>query len=195
MNRCTFLDANMPVLCSLWLSFILLPFALHPFYIYGEHPMVLGVSPLSPLSGYLSQGSLILSVDGQNIRSSYELIDKMAQADANLVHGIETIRKGYCVPNKLLEVRKSTKIPGGRLPCPEGLASFIGYADLNFSLSLDIVAEHHVGYANDNRCCLNPKKVVKMGKCGEGWGHSEFLSRNFTCSQVKIYKVMLKKIC
>ncbi|KAG0488367.1 hypothetical protein HPP92_006943 [Vanilla planifolia] len=107
----------------------------------------------------------------------------MAQADANLVHGIETIRKGYCVPNKLLEERKSTKMPGGRLPCPEGLASFIGYADLNFSLSLDIVAEHHVGYANDNRCCLNPKQVVKISKCGEGWGHSEFLSRNFTCSQ------------
>ncbi|XP_012075584.1 membrane-bound transcription factor site-2 protease homolog isoform X2 [Jatropha curcas] len=105
--------------CGLLLS--LLPLILCPFFIHGESPMVLYVPSSSPLSGYLSPGDVIMSLDGKRIRNEREWMEMAAlvheQAFQSSNHSetskvLSTVhsRKGYCVLNSLIEESKKINL-------------------------------------------------------------------------------------
>ncbi|XP_020597961.1 membrane-bound transcription factor site-2 protease homolog [Phalaenopsis equestris] len=142
--------------------------------------MVLGISPSSPLSAYLSRGDVILSVDGENICSPLELKEK-------LVHRNGHDGKGYCVTNALLEESKSVSVLDGNFSCSDGHAAFSGLPCVNSSSSFEISYKEHGGHLKENKYCLSPEKVVKLGKCGEGWGVTGSLKKLCSCSEVQIY--------
>lgn len=147
---------------------------------------VLGISPSSPLSGYLSRGDVVLSVDGENIHSPRDLIEKMVQVDTQLLEGTGSNGKGYCVPNVLLEDSKTISVLDDKFSCPDGHAAFTGLTYLNSSSSFEISNKHHGGYKKEDKHCLSPEVVVKLTKCGEGWRGTGSLRNGCSCSKVNI---------
>ncbi|KAI0492619.1 hypothetical protein KFK09_026895 [Dendrobium nobile] len=174
-------NAVFSLVCGL--ALLLLPLTLHPLYIHGENAMVLEISPSSPLSDYLSRGDVILSVDGEKIHSPHELMEKMVQVDTKLLQGMGSNEKGYCVPNVLLEESKTVSVLDDNFSCPDGHAAFIGLPCLNSSSFFEISSKHHGRYKKENKHCLSPELVVKLTKCGEGWGGTGFLKNPCSCSK------------
>ncbi|KAK8943384.1 hypothetical protein KSP40_PGU021667 [Platanthera guangdongensis] len=165
------------------LALFLMPFTFHPLYIHGENVMVLGISHSSPLSGYLSRGDVILSIDGENIHTPHQLIEKMVAVDSKLLGGTGSKRKGYCVQNSWLQNSKVAMVLDDNSSCPDGQAAFIGLPCLNFNSYFEINSTHSVGYSDEIKRCLNPQQVVKLSKCGEGWRGDGSLINHCTCSE------------
>ncbi|PRQ30241.1 putative S2P endopeptidase [Rosa chinensis] len=164
------------------LALLLLPVLLFPFYIHGESPMVLGVPSTSPLSGYLSRGDVIVSVDGVPIRNAQEWMDmaaflnELSLNDGNHnvdVQSVGTVsnRKGYCVPNPMMEESKQMLILDNQYSCPDGLTSFTTVPCAYTSINIE------------KTYCLNAKDVVKLNKCGDGWPPTITNGSNCICSQ------------
>ncbi|ONI11727.1 hypothetical protein PRUPE_4G123400 [Prunus persica] len=169
------------------LALLLLPFILFPFYIHGESPMVLGVPSTSPLSGYLSPGDVIVSVDGVPIHNVQEwmemtaLINELALRGRNHsldVQGFGINRiKGYCVPNSMMEESKQIVIGDNQSSCPDDLTAFTPLPCDHTS-----ILDHNHPSRIEKTHCLNAKNVVKLNKCGEGWAAITNGS-NCICSQ------------
>ncbi|CAN1225981.1 Membrane-bound transcription factor site-2 protease homolog [Linum grandiflorum] len=92
--------------CGLLL--FLLPWILCPLYLRGEHPMVLNVPSASLLSGYLSPGDLIVSLDGKHVHDEHKLDEGFVQAE-----GLERRLKRYCLTDK--DIVSLKKCGGGWL--------------------------------------------------------------------------------
>ncbi|XP_024020158.1 membrane-bound transcription factor site-2 protease homolog [Morus notabilis] len=174
--------------CGLVLFF--LPMILFPFYQHGESPMVLAIPSSSPLTGHLSPGDIIVSLDGIRINSAQEwmgissLLNQLALENMNNATSVESIRrvnssKGYCVPDSVLEENKKIKVVENQFGCPDDLAPFVAIPCPDTRL-LDgnpkRVEENH---------CLNAKEVVKFNKCGDGWMGAETEGGSCACSQDK----------
>ncbi|CAA6671555.1 unnamed protein product [Spirodela intermedia] len=114
------------------LALLSLPALLYPFYIHGERAMVLSVSPVSPLAGYLSPGDIIMSLNDLDIHNPEEWFEKVAHLDTQLQNrsyysgysnGSSRNGKGYCVPNSWIEERGILSTDG-EIACPDGLVAF-----------------------------------------------------------------------
>lgn len=173
--------------CGLVLFF--LPMILFPFYLHGQSPMVLAVPPLSPLSGYLSPGDIIVSLDGVRINSAQDwtemssLINQLALQSMNNSTYVESIRrvnssKGYCVPDSLLEESKRIKVVENQYSCPDDLAAFVAISCPDTST----FGDGHPNRIEENHC-LKAKEVVKFKKCGDGWIRAKAQDDNCVCSQ------------
>lgn len=164
------------------LILFMLPFILYPFYIHGESPMVLEVPTVSPLSGFLSPGDLITSLDGINVHNTQEWTKMAAHVSGQVLHKLNTSKndnndpvrvnmaKGYCVPNSMIEGSKNLQLRDDLDICPNGLSSFATITCSNSSSPYE------------NVCCLIPKDIVKLKRCDD-MVHSASNKSNCLCSE------------
>lgn len=143
----------------------------------------MAVRASSPLSGYLSPGDVIVSLDGVSINSAQEwmemaaLINHLALHNGNDSRYVKSIgrvnnRKGYCVPDSVLEESKKIQVIENYSGCPDDLAAFATVPCSDKSI------------LHEQIHCLNAKEVVKFGKCGDGWMTAKANSNSCICSQV-----------
>ncbi|XP_027769835.1 membrane-bound transcription factor site-2 protease homolog isoform X3 [Solanum pennellii] len=186
------------VLCAVcaWALF-LQPFILYPFYIHDEGPMVLEVSPTSPLAGHLSPGDVIISLDDFRINNAQEwsqIIDVLTEHSYQTFQNHSLLEnsmksssgKGYCIPYSLVEEGKRVSLEGNRT-CPDELSAFITIPCSDQAMVDDDNLE--VNHQRDGGVfhCFYDKDVLKLEKCGDGWGrlHSNrsscFCSKEGTC--------------
>lgn len=183
------------VFCALCgLGLLLLPLILFPFYIHGENPMVLDVPSVSPLFGYLSPGDVILSFDGirvHNPRECMEIADllhkRMLQSSNDSLFlqrfSRPDARKGYCVPNSLMEEsNKIQLVTSDQFACPEDLSSFVTTQCLESAESSNLVSAYGQPNVSKNGFCLNAKDIVKLRKCGDGWMTAVTVGSSCLCS-------------
>ncbi|XP_049348528.1 membrane-bound transcription factor site-2 protease homolog [Solanum verrucosum] len=182
------------VLCAVcaWALF-LQPLILYPFYIHDEGPMVLEVSPTSPLSGHLSPGDVIISLDDFRINNAQEwsqiiavLTERSYQNFQN--HSLlensmkRSIGKGYCIPYSLVEEGKRVSLKGNRT-CPDELSAFITIPCSDQAMLVDDNLE--VNHQRDGGVfhCFYAKDVLKLEKCGDGWGRLHSNRSSCLCSK------------
>lgn len=183
------------VFCALCGFFLFLqPVILFPFYIHAENPLVLDVVPASPLCEYLSPGDAIMSLDGTGIRGVQDwmgmsaLLDKKIlqnSSDSHYFKGFGAVdsRKGYCVPNALLGDSKKVEYADNQSVCPYDLTAFVKIHCFDMIKSEDVDDEDgHIG-SRENALCLNTKDIVKLEKCGNGWGTTTTNGSSCTCLQ------------
>ncbi|KAL9406781.1 hypothetical protein Peur_003753 [Populus x canadensis] len=133
------------------LVLFLLPSILCPLYIHGESPMVLDVPSTSPLSGYLSPGDAIISLDGKRIHNEQDWMEITALIDE------QTLQSSNL--SKSFEDNQSA--------CPDDLAEFVAIQCFDPRKSDDVNIEDGLS-RRQRRHCLNAKDVVKLNKCGDG---------------------------
>uniref|UniRef100_A0A7N0SXS5 Endopeptidase S2P n=1 Tax=Kalanchoe fedtschenkoi TaxID=63787 RepID=A0A7N0SXS5_KALFE len=155
------------------LILFLLPLMLFPLYSHAENPVVLDVSNLSPLYGYLSPGDVIVSLDGMRIHREREWTDVIAAMDEHLKQysplnssadykpmSVYSSGKGYCVPRHLTLQDEKVYMSNATSACPGELTEFVEIGCLeptDFDNSLE------------GRTCLSGMDVVKLPKCGKAW--------------------------
>jgi len=138
----------------------------------------LDVPSTSPLSGYLSPGDAIVSLDGKRIHNEQDwmeitaLIDEQTLQSSNLSKSFEgpaTVHrmKGYCVPTFLVEEINRTFFIDNQSACPDDLAEFVAIQCFDPSKSDNVDIEDGLS-RRQRRHCLNAKDVVELNKCGEG---------------------------
>ncbi|KAM7263256.1 hypothetical protein ACFE04_000939 [Oxalis oulophora] len=167
--------------CALVL--FLLPFILFPFYINGGSPMVLNVPSSSPLSGYLSPGDQILSLDGAQIHHAQEWMDTAAyinrlsldslhsfnQSTYSKDSGTNYYKKGYCVPDSMKDQSNKFVLRDEQPICEGYVPVFVETHCLDSSKIDDASSDDGRPGKQEYGYCLNPKDVVKLHKCGYGW--------------------------
>lgn len=154
------------------------------------------VPSTSPLSGYLSPGDVILSLDGKQIHNGQEwmemaaLIDEQTPQNLNYSANSEGLaiahsRKSYCVPTSMIEQNNIQSV-GNQSACPSDLTEFVAIQCFDSS-TLDNVSILD-GHPNrrESRHCLNAKEIVKLNKCGGGWMTEGTHGSSCVCSQVHI---------
>ncbi|KAI4332117.1 hypothetical protein L6164_017052 [Bauhinia variegata] len=178
------------------LALFLLPLVLFPFYTHDHGPMVLDVPSTSPLSGYLSPGDVIVSVDGIPIRNAQEWMEvntltynmKLSK-NVNISHHTGDLRavngrKGYCVPSFIMEERRPTEVAENQYTCPNDLIAFVKVFLSTAGMLDNVQSETDLLNRDWNIYCLNAKDVVEHNKCGDGWGIATKYPRSgTTCSQ------------
>ncbi|CAK7335975.1 unnamed protein product [Dovyalis caffra] len=175
------------------LVLFLLPLILCPFYIHGESPMVLDVPTSSSLSGYLSPGDVIVSLDGKRIRNEQDwvqitaLINEQTLRSSNLSKSFEGPAivhrmKGYCVPTSVVEESNETFFVDNQSACPDNLTEFVAVQCFDSSKSDNVSIEDDLN-RRQSRQCLNSKDVVKLNKCGDGWATEKTKGSSCLCSQ------------
>ncbi|PNY14836.1 membrane-bound transcription factor site-2 protease-like protein [Trifolium pratense] len=186
------LDVYMSASCGLTL--FLLPLLLFPLYSSGHGAMVLDVPPTSPLFGYLAPGDVIISVDNVPIRNAQEWLKlntltydtqlknvNISQHTGDL--GVLNNRKGYCVPSLVMEASKITELLENQHVCPRELSTFVKISCSDNITLDDGQSETDLSNGRRNIYCLNAKDVVKLDKCGDGWGLATSKGSSCSCSQ------------
>lgn len=155
------------------------------------------VPPTSPLSGYLSPGDVIVSLDGKRIHNEQDwmeittvLIDEQTLQSSNLSKSFEGLAivhrmKGYCVPTSVIEESKEMLFIENQSVCPDDLTGFVAVQCFNSSKS-DIVSNEDGISRRQRWHCLNARDVVKLNKCGDGWVTEITKGSSCLCSQVHI---------
>ena len=157
-----------------WLTIFLPTCGICNFYL----EQVLDVPSTSPLSGYLSPGDAIVSLDGKRIHNEQDwmeitaLIDEQTLQSSNLSKSFEgpaTVHrmKGYCVPTFVVEEINRTFFIDNQSACPDDLAEFVAIQCFDPSKSDNVDIEDGLS-RRQRRHCLNAKDVVELNKCGEG---------------------------
>ncbi|CAN1225987.1 Membrane-bound transcription factor site-2 protease homolog [Linum grandiflorum] len=179
--------------CGLLL--FLLPWILCPLYLRGEHPMVLNVPSASLLSGYLSPGDLIVSLDGKHVHDEHEwkelttLLQDRSFQHSNLFNYNNSqesarLEKGYCVPTSVMEDNRTIHLGDLQYACPDGFAEFRATEcpELN---KLDEGFVQAEGLERRlKRYCLTDKDIVSLKKCGGGWLGDIGEESSCSCSEV-----------
>ncbi|XP_062161299.1 membrane-bound transcription factor site-2 protease homolog isoform X4 [Alnus glutinosa] len=162
------------------LVLFLLPLILFPFYIHSESPMVLDVSSTSPLSKYLSPGDLIMSLDGVHIHNAEEWMEMTALIDnvtrqitdhTEYVEGFGTVngRKGYCVPDFMIEDGQKIQSVDNHSACSNDLTAFVTIPCLDMRVSDGGNSKNGHPKRRQSTHCMNAEDIVKLNKCGDGW--------------------------
>ncbi|XP_052201792.1 membrane-bound transcription factor site-2 protease homolog isoform X2 [Diospyros lotus] len=174
------------------IALFLLPLILHPFYIHAENPMVLDVSSTSPLSGFLSPGDVITSIDGISIHDAQEWKEIAARAHeqtlkiSNLLDFHFTMTngtKGYCVPHSLMEVSERVQLRDGLSTCANEFMPFATLSSFNSGMLDDGSIENNHQSNRESIRCLVAKDIVKLNKCGNGWVKSASNKSSCLCSE------------
>ncbi|URE05811.1 Peptidase family M50 [Musa troglodytarum] len=162
---------NVTLCAACVLIFLSLPMILHPLYIHGEGPLVLGVPKASPFYGYLSPYDIVVAVDGSNIKSPHEWINIMAEVNSQMLAQIYETRdtqnsqvlnhrKGYCVPDNWTEASSISN------SCSDEFTAFVRLPCSNSSLVIESLGGEN---KLEDKHCLIAKEVVKLKKCWNGW--------------------------
>lgn len=142
----------------------------------------------SALSGYLSPYDVIMSLDGSNIKSPQEWMNKMAQINAQILLKFTYLeeslhsqavsgRKGYCIPNSWVENSRNDQFS-----CPDELTAFVSISCFNSSLLVGSIHGGNDKNKVENRHCLIAQDVVKFKKCRDGWENND--GSHCACSEV-----------
>lgn len=152
------------------------------------------MSPSSPLSGHLSHGDLIVSVDGSLVHNPQDwsrkmtLLDDQTVAEAKYSGDSRSLReangrKGYCVPRSLIEESMKIEPVDGVFACPDELTAFKSAPCFNFSLQDDDVS-NIIQNKMESAKCLPAMAVVNLKKCGDGWKITGMNRSGCPCSLV-----------
>ncbi|XP_024951160.2 membrane-bound transcription factor site-2 protease homolog isoform X3 [Citrus sinensis] len=171
----------------------LMPLILFPFYKQCEGTMVLDVPSTSPLSGYLSPGDVIVSLDGIHIHNEQDWMEMAALLDKytpqNSSHskypGLRAAdgRKGYCVSNYMIEESKKIQLLDNQSACPNDFIAFVTVQCFDISISVNVSSEGDQLNKLENVYCLNANDIVKLKKCGDGWVTSSTNGSHCVCSK------------
>lgn len=142
-------------------------------------------------------GDVILSLDGVPIYDQHDwivttdLLGKQSATGFNITEyiGWEAIseRKGYCVPDATLEESKKIRLVDYESGCPDDFFEFVAVNCINTNISGDINNQEWQPDRRENRHCLNAKDIVKLNKCGHGWGGSPLTNKSSCmCYKVEI---------
>uniref|UniRef100_A0A1D1XKR9 Membrane-bound transcription factor site-2 protease n=2 Tax=Anthurium amnicola TaxID=1678845 RepID=A0A1D1XKR9_9ARAE len=153
---------------------------LYPFYVHGERPMVLSVSPVSPLSGYLSYGDIIVSLDGSDIYNPREWVEKMTHLDIQMLNQSyhssypkisQTVSggKGYCVPSFWVDEERAFQSMYDEISCPDDLTAFVSIPCCTSHLLDGESCNDSCRNTTRRNYCFPPKDIIKFKKCGDGW--------------------------
>uniref|UniRef100_A0A2P2JQX8 Uncharacterized protein MANES_18G124500 n=1 Tax=Rhizophora mucronata TaxID=61149 RepID=A0A2P2JQX8_RHIMU len=160
--------------------------------------MVLDIPSTSPLSGYLSPGDLIVSLDGKYIHNVREWMEATTLIDEqtlqNLNHSdhsrgsVVRSRKGYCITTSMMAESEKVLFVDNQYTCPNGLTEFVMINCFDSSELDNLRTE--VNQPNRSRCrrCFNAGDVVKLNKCGDGWRTGIINGSRLLCSQVIVLK-------
>ncbi|PPS05714.1 hypothetical protein GOBAR_AA14931 [Gossypium barbadense] len=196
LPRLTSLRVYCAVLCTLWV--VVVPAARDPVSLlhacrepFGTALQILEVA--SPLSEFLSPGDAIASLDGAAIHSMQDWIEMTALLDKKILHnssdshyfkgfGAVDSRKGYCVPNALLEDGKNVQLAKNQSVCPEDFTAFVKIYCFDPSKSVDMDGEDVDLGRKENALCLNTKDIVNLEKCN-GRGKVKKNGSSCMCSE------------
>lgn len=156
------------------------------------------VPPTSALSGYLAPGDVIRSVDDVPIQNAQDWVQvntltyniklnnvNISQNSGNF--GTVNGRKGYCVPNLVMENSKFTELVENQYACSNDLTAFVKVSCSTYTLDDDLSKADVINLGR-NFYCLDAKDVVKLKKCGDSWQSATPNGRSgCTCSMVQIY--------
>lgn len=180
------------VLCAACgFALLLLPFILSPFYIHGEGPMVLGISGSSPVSGYLSPGDVIVSLDGIKIRKAQDWIEMaislekqtLASSESEVMKGYLTInRRTYCVPSSLVEKSETVLLMSNQSTCPDEHFAFVSVPCYDSSAHSSNKEAYAIQRISNNGYCLNSSDISRLKNCGSLLTASDSRS-NCVCSE------------
>ena len=127
----------------------------------------------SPLTGYLSPGDTILSLNGLDIHNPEEWFEKASRLDPK-VHNLfnysypdHSMRiQGYCIPDSWIKDQNILSTDDENA-CPEDLVAFI----------IKRLDGNHSGDGHDvpmrKYYCLLPQDVLKLKKCGDAYQRDE----------------------
>ncbi|XP_058197575.1 membrane-bound transcription factor site-2 protease homolog isoform X3 [Rhododendron vialii] len=176
------------------LALFLLPLILYPFYIHGEIPMVLDVPSSSPLSGFLSSGDLVMSMDGITIHNPQEWMEVAAHIHEQTLRNsnfsnsfhftMANGNKGYCVPSSLMEASTDVLLTDDQSTCPNEFTAFTTLSCSNSSMLDDGSIADKYQNSREGMHCLIAKDIVKLRKCGDGWVKSASNRSSCPCSEV-----------
>ena len=176
---------------------------LHVWWLYVKQ--VMDVPSTSPLYGYLAPGDVILSVDNVPTKNAQEWLKlntltydiqlksvNISQHTGDLA--VLNDSKGYCVPSLVMEASKITGLLENQHVCPSELNAFVKISCSDNITLDDGQSETDLSNGRWNMYCLNAKDVVKLDKCGDGWGLATSNGSSCTCSQVDNY-LTISNLC
>ncbi|KAI8533897.1 hypothetical protein RHMOL_Rhmol10G0046200 [Rhododendron molle] len=173
------------VLCSLWIDTV--PPAIDP---------VLDVPSSSPLSGFLTSGDLVMSMDGITIHNPQEWMEVAAHIheqtlrNSNFSNSFDFTmangNKGYCVPSSLMEGSTDVLLTDDQSTCPNEFTAFATLSCSNSSMLDDGSITDKYQNSREGMHCLIAKDIVKLRKCGDGWVKSASNRSSCPCSERKI---------
>ncbi|CAI8608687.1 unnamed protein product [Vicia faba] len=171
-----------------------MPLLLFPFYSSDHGPVVLDVPPTSPLFGYLAPGDVIQSVDNVPIINAHEWLKLNTLTYDNQLKninisqhigdlGVVNNTKGYCVSSLVMEAGKMSEMLESQHVCPSERTAFVKLSCSDNITLDDGQNETKLSNGRWNIYCLNAKDVVKLDKCGNGWGLATSKGSSCLCSQ------------
>ncbi|KAH9607936.1 hypothetical protein KSS87_019996 [Heliosperma pusillum] len=145
------------------LALLLLPLLLSPLFIHGDGPMVVDVSASSPLSGYLSPGDNIVSLEGAKMFSAVDWMEmvnslekrSLASSEFKVMKGYPTMNRAYCAPNFLVQNRERLFSVSNHSACPDDHVAFVSTPCFDVRSPSD-----GTGY------CLGSTDAVSLKSCG-----------------------------
>lgn len=172
------------------LALLMLPTVLSPLYIHGEGPLVLDVPSSSPLSGYLSPGDVIMSLNGIKIRNSQEwmevaiLLEKQTLAGTELMKGFLSVNRGmiYCASSSLVQKSERISFMMNQTSCPREHIAFVSVRCSDSSVDFAGSGEYDFQKISDHGYCLSYADVAKLKNCAS-LGTSTDGRSNCICSE------------
>lgn len=152
---------------------------------------------LSPLSGFLAPGDLVMSLDGIYIRNPQEWTEMAAHIheqtlkNSNFSTGFHISNKGYCVSSSLIEASRDVQLTDDQSTCPNDFTAFTTISCSNSSMLDEGIIEDKYQNSREGMHCLIGKDIVKLRKCGDGWVKSASNKSSCPCSEVQIMLFML----
>ncbi|RZC46769.1 hypothetical protein C5167_039718 [Papaver somniferum] len=170
-------------------------FAVLRIYCAGiwHNAVVLDVTSMSPLSGYLSPGDVVISVDGIKVHSPQDWMDLIVLMNDLGLQGSHLYkdsanvqkadrRKGYCISSSWLRDNGNAQVVDHQSTCADDLTLLSTIPCFNMSVLEGRSSED--GQGKENNACLRAKDIVDLKKCGNGWSATEKNTSRCECSQV-----------
>ncbi|KAI8524825.1 hypothetical protein RHMOL_Rhmol13G0180000 [Rhododendron molle] len=155
--------------------------------------MVLDVPSSSPLSGFLSSGDLVMSMDGITIHNPQEWMEVAAHIHEQTLRNsnfsnsfhftMANGNKGYCVPSTLMEGSTDVLLTDDQSTCPNEFTAFATLSCSNSSMLDDGSIADKYQNSREGMHCLIAKDIVKLRKCGDGWVKSASNRSSCLCSE------------
>lgn len=154
------------------------------------------VSSESPLLSYLSPGDVIVSLDGISIQNEQDWMEMAAflnkqtlqDSKSSKYAGLGAVdnRKGYCVPNLIIEESKKVQLMDNLSGCPHDFTAFVTAECYYTSSSGNISSEDVQPNKRESAHCMNATDVVKLNRCICGRAATSTNRSGCQCAEVHI---------